>query len=131
MFCTNIVLNVNTKNKNKNNYCTQHDVNLYFLGNSMNNLLSYCGLTEASMRASEKDLPVESPGQKIYYQIFITLFKSIRGFQKVAIGKKNHKKIWSNFPIQLKKSNFEPFCSLKNQCCVTEKLVNKLKFLIF
>ena len=24
----------------------------------MNNLLSYCGLTEARMRASEKDLPV-------------------------------------------------------------------------
>ena len=31
---------------------------LYFLGNSMSNLLSYCGLTDARMRASEKDLPV-------------------------------------------------------------------------
>ena len=29
-----------------------------FQGNSMNNLLSYCGLTDARMRASEKDLPV-------------------------------------------------------------------------
>ena len=26
--------------------------------NSMNNLLSYCGLTDARMRTSEKDLPV-------------------------------------------------------------------------
>ena len=26
--------------------------------NSMNNLLSYCGLTDSRMRASEKDLPV-------------------------------------------------------------------------
>ena len=42
----------------QNNICTQHVVNLYFLGNSMNNILSYCGLTDAKMRASEKDLPV-------------------------------------------------------------------------
>ena len=47
------------QNKNKkNNFCTQHVVNLYFSENSMNNLLSYCGLTNARMRASEKDLPV-------------------------------------------------------------------------
>ena len=26
----------------------------------MNNLLSYCGLTDARMRASEKDLPVQT-----------------------------------------------------------------------
>ena len=44
--CTNIVLNVKTK--------TRHVMNSYFLGNSMNNVLSYCGLTDAS----EKDLPV-------------------------------------------------------------------------
>ena len=56
MMCTNIVLNVKTKTKN--NFCTQNVVNLYFLGNSMNNLLSYCGLTDARMRAFEKDLPV-------------------------------------------------------------------------
>ena len=54
MLCTNIVLNVKTKN----NFCTQHVLNLYYSGNSMNNLLSYCGLTDARMRASEKDLPV-------------------------------------------------------------------------
>ena len=45
-----------SKQKQKNNYCTQHVVNLYFLGYSMNNLLSYCGSTEARMRPSEKDL---------------------------------------------------------------------------
>ena len=49
------------QNKNKkNNFCTQHVVNLNFSGNSMNNLLSYCGLTDARMKASEKDLPVSS-----------------------------------------------------------------------
>ena len=57
MLCTNIVLNVKTKTK-KNMFCTQHVVNLYFSWNSINNLSSYCGLTDARMRASEKDLPV-------------------------------------------------------------------------
>ena len=55
MLCTNIVLNVKTKQKQN---CTQHVVDLYFLGNSMNNLLSCCGLPDARMRSSEKDLPV-------------------------------------------------------------------------
>jgi hypothetical protein len=31
---------------------------MYWIGNSMNNLLSYCGLVDAGMRASYKDLPV-------------------------------------------------------------------------
>ena len=30
----------------------------YCHGNSMNNLLSYCGLVDARISASEKDLPV-------------------------------------------------------------------------
>ena len=42
----------------KNNNCTQHVLNLYFSGDSMNNLLSYCGLADSKMRASEDDLPV-------------------------------------------------------------------------
>ena len=42
----------------QNNICTQHVLNLYFSGNSMNNLSSDCGLTHSRMRASEKDLPV-------------------------------------------------------------------------
>ena len=47
------------QNKNKKiNFCTQHVLNLYFSCNSMNNLSSYCGITDARMRASEKDLPV-------------------------------------------------------------------------
>ena len=31
---------------------------MYRTGNSMNNLLSYCGLIDAKIRASDKDLPV-------------------------------------------------------------------------
>ena len=47
-----------SKQKQKNNLCTQLVLKLYFSGNSTNNLLSYWGLTDARMRASEKDLPV-------------------------------------------------------------------------
>ena len=42
----------------QNNICTQHVLNLYFSGNSMNNLLSYCGLTDSRKRASYTDLSV-------------------------------------------------------------------------
>ena len=42
----------------QNNTCTQHVLNLYFLGDSMNNLSSYCGLTDSKIRASDTDLPV-------------------------------------------------------------------------
>ena len=54
MLCTKIGLNVKTKN----NFCAQHALNLYFSCNSINNLSSYCGLTDARMKASEKELPV-------------------------------------------------------------------------
>ena len=54
MFCINIVLN----DKTTKIICTKHVLNLYFSGNSMNNHLSYCGLADARMRVSKKDLPV-------------------------------------------------------------------------
>ena len=44
----------------QNNICTQHVQNLYFSCNLMNNLSSYCGLTDSRMRASDTDLPVTS-----------------------------------------------------------------------
>ena len=46
------------QNKKRNNFCTQHVMELYFSWNSMNNLSSHCGLTDSRMRASENDLPV-------------------------------------------------------------------------
>ena len=61
MLCTKIVLNV------WNNFCTQHvlpsfelGIVMYWTSNSMNNLTSYCGLVDAKIRASDKDLPVNS-----------------------------------------------------------------------
>ena len=44
--------------KEKTNLCAQHVLNLYFSCNSMNNVLSYNGLIDSRMRASDKDLPV-------------------------------------------------------------------------
>ena len=61
MLCTKIVLNV------RNNLSTQHILPRFELGifmyrtcMSMNNLSSYCGLVDAKIRASDKDLPVFS-----------------------------------------------------------------------
>ena len=59
MLCTKIVFCFDIQN----NICTQHVVNLYDPWNSLNNVSSYCGLTGARMRASEKDLPVLNLGR--------------------------------------------------------------------
>ena len=56
MLCTKIVLNAKTKTKI--NFCSELVFFSYWSCKSMNNLLSYCGLTDARMNASEKDLPV-------------------------------------------------------------------------
>ena len=60
MLYTKIVLIV------RNNFFTQHVLPSFELGifmyltcNAMNNLLSYCGLVDSRMRASDKYLPVE------------------------------------------------------------------------
>ena len=59
ILCTKIVLNI------RNNFCTQHilprfelGIFMYWTCNSMYNLLSYCGLVDAKIRASDKDLPL-------------------------------------------------------------------------
>ena len=43
-----------SKQKQKSNLCTQH----VLTRNSMNNMSSYCGLVDARISASDKDLPV-------------------------------------------------------------------------
>ena len=60
MSCTKIVLNV------RDNFCTQHGlprfevgIFMYWTCNSMNNLSSYCGLVDAKIRDSDKDLSVQ------------------------------------------------------------------------
>ena len=46
-----IFASINPQYDNRTCACSFH-------GNSMNNLLSYCGLVDARISASEKDLPV-------------------------------------------------------------------------
>ena len=50
------------KSKQKNSLCTQHVLSslyfMYWTGKSMINFLSNCGLVDARISASEKDLPV-------------------------------------------------------------------------
>ena len=50
------------QNKNKKQFvyttCSEVVVFMYLTRNSMNNLLSYCGLVGARISASDKDLPV-------------------------------------------------------------------------
>ena len=70
MLCTEIVSDI------QNNLCTQHVLPMFELGifrywtcNSMNNLSSYCGLVDAKMRASDKDLPVPNPLRFTYQNL--------------------------------------------------------------
>ena len=96
MLCTKIVLNV------RNNFCTQHvlprfelGIFMYWTCNSMNNLSSYCGLVDAKIRASDKDLPVPCKNSSV---------KSTQIFFRQAAWKKlgvNQKK---NQASTLKKS---------------------------
>ena len=55
----------------QNNICTQHVLNLYFSGNSMNNLSSYCGLTDSGMRSPDTDLPYLSIKVSNYFKEYI------------------------------------------------------------
>ena len=84
MLCTSIVLNVNTKNKiihvhNVFWACSFHALNLYF---SCTELLIqwtiFCGLVDARIRASEKDLPVST--KRAAYAHSITTFPPPPGF---------------------------------------------------
>ena len=43
----------------------------------MNNLLSYCGLKDSKMRASDTDLPVHS--SNLYFNIFLSITESQPG----------------------------------------------------
>ena len=72
MLCTTIVLNVKTKTKKQFMYitCSELVVFMYWIGKSMNNLLSYCGLVDARIRASNKDLPVHTKDWK-FSSIFV------------------------------------------------------------
>ena len=49
------------QNKNVYTTCSDLAIFMYRTRNSMDNLSSYCGLVDAKIRASDKDLPVHNP----------------------------------------------------------------------
>ena len=66
----------------------EHDLPMFcacsFHGNSMNNLLSYCGLVDARISASEKDLPVMQVGSKLMpLELFLKLCICVTKLQTV------------------------------------------------
>ena len=60
ILCTQIVFCFDIQNKFMYTTltCSELGIFIYWTCNSMNNLLSYCGLVDARINASEKDLPV-------------------------------------------------------------------------
>ena len=73
MLRTKIVLNVKTKQKQQFVYttCSAGILSLQF-SRTMNNLLSYCGLVDAKIRASDKDLPVSNKIYQIFFHILVS-----------------------------------------------------------
>ena len=75
MLCTQIVFSFCFDIQN--NWCTQHVlpmfselvVFMYWTSESMNNLLSYCGLVDQRGSASDKDLPVQRWNTKTFFHI--------------------------------------------------------------
>ena len=116
MLCTNIVVNVKTK-QNKTNFCTQHVVNLHFSGNSMNNLQSYCELTDARMRASEKDSPVKK-GKQPNYKILVTGKSFSEALILASVNPQHDKRLFIEFPEKYK----------FRTCCAQKLLFFVLKF---
>jgi hypothetical protein len=61
-----------------------------FHGNSMNNLLSYCGLVDARISASEKDLPV-SIIYKLCWQDEVLSISMVWRFFLITVKELHHK----------------------------------------
>ena len=58
MLCTKIVLETISVH-NMFSPCSELGIFMYWTCNSMNNMSSYCGLVDAKIRASDKDLPIQ------------------------------------------------------------------------
>ena len=64
--------------------CSELAIFMFWTRNSMNNLSSYCGLVDAKIRASDKDLPVQALGTLIFcssYVVHPDLLKTLFQFR--------------------------------------------------
>ena len=55
-----------------------------FHGNSMNNLLSYCELIDAKIRASDKDLPVHTYIMHIYVSFVLPIVTRCKSCNEIS-----------------------------------------------
>ena len=59
---------------------------MYWTGNSMTNLLSYCGLVDAKIRPSDKELPVLSGTETIgHFLLDFLVIHKVKWTKKVLI----------------------------------------------
>ena len=72
---------------------------------SMNNLLSYCGLVDARISTSEKDLPVQEligNNWKITGQLFATQYFSISETKMVSMFRQSHSHPFSGLVLRIR-----------------------------
>ena len=64
--------------------CSELGIFMYRTRNSMNNLLSYCGLVDRKIRGSDKDLPVLNRVKELFaiQGIFVALHGAISLLEK-------------------------------------------------
>ena len=67
-----------------------------FRGNSMNNLSSYCGLTDSRMRASDTDLPVLTKVHSYLKQCFARSLQTIWEYSQMMSGEVSLKISWED-----------------------------------
>ena len=71
--------------------CSELVIFMYWTGNSMNNVLSYCGLVDARISASEKDLPVHISLIFVHRKTIISLKMLVNEFDHAySKGIPNH-----------------------------------------
>ena len=106
-----------SEQKQKNNFCTQHVLSLYFSGESMNNLSSHCGLTDSRMRASDIDLPVLIRSHHLQLQWKFKLWVCLRCEGKKFLGIVNKL-------LKTKKKLFQKFVDITQHCFTSLRFVN-------
>ena len=87
-------------------------------GKSMNNLLSYCGLVDPKISASDKDLPVK-------------VGKSQNQFLEFSILPNNERKTWKNYPKSSRDIFFSCFVHFLEELIIPNKCFHTFSSLSF
>ena len=125
MLYTWIVLTVKTKKSLFTQYvlhmfwaCSALAIFMYWTCNSMNNLLSYCGLVDTKIRSSDKDLPekVFQPKRRINVKILRIMVHTSPKKKKTA---KNLSKIIVTIPIiHIQESHKVPYWNMMTKIII-------------